>query len=96
VLTYSRFVAAGAPDDALTVTEAHVREHLSSVATADDNPTWFAGEVEIEHRDQDGGVLVVGYLDGVVAKVPYLTEDYDPSRDDIDGGHTFTPWAGPQ
>jgi len=94
VLTYSRFVAAGAPDDALTVTEAHVREHLSSVATADDNPTWFAGEVEIEHRDQDDGVLIVGHLDGLVAKAPYLAEDYDP--DTSDTGHTFTPWEGPK
>lgn len=92
MITYSRFVADGAPGEALAVTEAHVRAHLSAVADPEDDPVIWATDVRIERCNQDGGVLVVGRLDRE-PHAPYLAEGYDPDAGDT--GHTFQPWVRP-
>lgn len=76
-LVYSRFVPDVAGGDALTVTEEHVRAHLSAVADADDDPGTRAGDVHIEHRRGQGGWLIVGHLDAT-PDAPYLAAGHDP------------------
>lgn len=93
MLTYSRFVPKGHPDGALIETGLHVKAHLSSVASPDDDPERFADEVQINYLDREDGWLVTGELNRP-PRAAYLEEDYDP--DDDRTGHAFTPWKGPQ
>lgn len=76
MLTYSRWT----PDEAEPDTVAHVRAHLSAVASPDDNPDMYAAEVEISREDKDGGLLVTGSLDRV-AVADYLRSDWTPEQD---------------
>lgn len=82
-LVYSRFIADSAPQDAFSETVAHVRAHLSSVATVGDDPDARAPEVRIEYVGQTGGQLVVGRLTGH-ATAPYLEDGYDPDTEPVE------------
>lgn len=77
-LTYSRFVPFTAGFPALVDTEAHVRAHLSSVADADDDPDTRSEDTRVEHRPQESGTLIVGFLPNAEASAPYLQPGYDP------------------
>jgi hypothetical protein len=83
MLTHSRLVPFGAEPEVLDATEDHVRNHLSSVASAEDSETEYADEVSIVQRIQDDGVLVYGVLDREPV-APYLQDDFDPEQDVID------------
>lgn len=76
MIKYSRW----APRDALPEVESHVRAHLSSVATGDDDPTTLAGDVVITRVDQAEGVLVVGELDAEPV-ADYLRPGWTPEQD---------------
>lgn len=88
-MTYSRWVPDTQPRSVLTQTERHVREHLSSVADAADNPHARADEVRIEHVTQGDGILVIGRLNAQ-PDAPYLRPGYQPASD---GSYTFQRWV---
>ena len=74
--TYSRWSTAAAAAE----TEAHVRAHLSAVASPDDDPDQYAEQVVISRVDQRDGVLITG----VLAHDPvadYLHPAFDPEAD---------------
>lgn len=76
MLTYSRW----APGDAVPDTIDHVRAHLSSVATPDDDPGRYADEVDIV-LDKDGdGLLITGRLDREPV-ADYLRDGFDPEAE---------------
>lgn len=79
MLTYAHW----APADAIDEVEQHVRAHLSSIASANDDPDVFAGEVRIERTEQGDGVLLTGYLDRSAAAA-YLSPDWTPEQDIAD------------
>lgn len=80
-LTYSRFVPTEAGFAALVDTEEHVRAHLSAVADTDDDPDTRAEDVQIEHRPQGNGTLIVGVLPNAEPTAPYLQPGYDAFAD---------------
>lgn len=83
MIAHSRFVPFGAEPEALLATEAHVRAHLSSVASPDDSEIEYADQVSIVLRTQNDGVLVYGVLDQE-PDAPYLRDDFDPEQDVAD------------
>lgn len=76
-LTYSRFVPTAAGFAAVVDTEAHVRAHLSAIADTDDDPGTRSEDVQIEHRPQGDGTLIVGVLPNAEPAAPYLQPGYD-------------------
>lgn len=90
-VTYSRFVGSDGSPDALFETGAHVRAHLSMIATRDDNADTRAEDVQLTYRPQDGGTLIVGYLPDAAPTAPYLDAGYNPDTDHT--GHTFERWV---
>lgn len=77
MLTYARW----SPQEAASDTAAHVRAHLSSVASVDDDPEAFAEAVDIVAVAQgEGGVLITGTLDREPV-ADYLRDDFDPEQD---------------
>jgi len=77
-LIYTRDLAVGYSFAALQAAHAHVRAHLSAVATADDDPATRADDVTVTHETlPDGGVRVVGSLDAE-PDAPYLAPGYEP------------------
>ena len=68
------------PDESVDTVIAHVRAHLSSIASPEDNPDAFADQVAIVLEDVDGGVLVHGELDAEPA-ADYLRDDWTPEQD---------------
>lgn len=82
-LVYSRFIADTAPRDSFDEVVAHVRAHLSSVATVGDDPDARAPEVRIEYVGQTGGQLIVGRLSGH-ATAPYLDPGFDPDAEPVE------------
>lgn len=76
MLTYSRW----APADAVPDTIDHVRAHLSSVATPDDNPDTYADNVDITLEKDGDGLRITGVLDAE-ADAPYLRADFTPEAD---------------
>lgn len=80
MLTYQRDLPADSPDEAIEETKAHVREHLASIADADDDPSTHAGQVRVwmaRHPDDPSMIRVEGQLDAE-PDAPYLKGDYDP------------------
>lgn len=75
-MRYSRW----SPPATVAEVESHVRAHLSSVATPDDDPMRLAGNVVITRVRQDGGVLVIGELDAEPV-ADYLRDDWTPEQD---------------
>lgn len=75
-LTYSRWC----PQEAGSDTAAHVRAHLSSIASPDDDPDQFAEEVDIVAVAHDDGVKITGTLDREPV-ADYLRDDFDPEQD---------------
>jgi hypothetical protein len=76
MLTYSRW----APADAVPETIDHVRAHLSSVATPDDDPTRYADEVDVTLAKDGDGILISGQLDREPV-ADYLRPDFDPEAE---------------
>jgi hypothetical protein len=76
MLTYARW----SPQEAASETAVHVRAHLSSIATPDDDPDLLAGVVQIVAVAEDGGILITGTLDAEPV-ADYLRDDFDPEQD---------------
>lgn len=76
MLTYSRW----APADAVPETIDHVREHLSSVATPDDDPDRYVGEVDVTLARDGDGILITGQLNQEPV-ADYLRADFDPEAE---------------
>lgn len=76
MLTYARW----APADAVPETIDHVRAHLSSIATADDDPDRFADEVDIMLAKDGDGLRITGRL-AREAVADYLRDDFDPEAE---------------
>lgn len=76
MLTYARW----SPQETASEVAAHVRAHLSSVATADDDPDRYAAEVDIAVTVKGNGVRVAGSLDREPVAA-YLRADFDPEQD---------------
>jgi hypothetical protein len=77
MITYSRLVPADADRYVVDATVQHIIEHVLSVADPNDDPTAHGGEVLVERREQDDGVLLVGSLDAE-PQADYLRPGYDP------------------
>jgi len=86
MVAYYQFVPEDADPGILELTIKHVREHLSSVADEDDDPTTHADDVVIRtepgirESDKVRGTFVRGYLDADPV-APYLRDDFDPEDD---------------
>lgn len=77
MLTYSR----SSPQEAASDTAAHVRAHLSSVASVSDDPNRFAEDVDVVVVAASAdSVLITGTLDREPI-ADYLRDDYDPEQD---------------
>lgn len=79
MLTYARW----SPQETASEVAAHVRAHLSSVATADDDPDRYAGAVDIVVTVEGDRVRVTGSLDREPVAA-YLRADFDPEQDVVD------------
>jgi hypothetical protein len=80
-MQYERFVPLSAGPRAVVDTTEHVRAHLSSIVDPDDDFDNLAGNVTIEYKDQNDGVMIIGHIDGEPT-APYLNDDFDPDADD--------------
>jgi len=83
VLEYQRDIPLSSTDEALEVTKQHVRDHLASLADADDDPTTHAKDVRVwtaAHPDNPGLLRVEGSLEAE-AVAPYL----EPGHDHLEG-----------
>jgi hypothetical protein len=76
MVTYARWC----PQETASDVAAHVRAHLSSVASEDDDPARFAEEVDISVAVDGDGILITGTLDREPV-ADYLREDFDPEQD---------------
>ena len=76
MLTYSRW----SPVEKAYEVTAHVRAHLSSIATPDDDPDMFAADVDIVVVAEGNGIRITGSLDREPI-APYLRDDFDPEDD---------------
>ncbi|HEX8321615.1 hypothetical protein [Longimicrobium sp.] len=91
MIEHSRTLAPGWTEEQLELTEAHVREHLASIADADDDPSTQAEDVRLtRRREEDGGLTIVGYLDAE-PNAPYLQPGYDPDAEARPDWLTWTP-----
>ena len=79
MLTYARW----SPQETAGDVAAHVRAHLSSVATADDDPDRYAAEVYIVVAVDGDGVRVTGSLDREPGAA-YMLPEFDPEQDVAD------------
>lgn len=68
------------PTESVDTVVAHVRAHLSSIASPADDPDAYADQVAIRQEDQAGGVMVHGELDAEPA-ADYLRDDWTPEQD---------------
>lgn len=75
-LTYARW----SPVEKAGDVAVHVRAHLSSVASADDDPDEYAAEVDVTAAADGDGVLITGTLDRDPV-ADYLRPDFDPEQD---------------
>lgn len=75
-LTYSRWT----PQEVAGDVAIHVRAHLSSIATEDDDPDRYADEVDIVVVADGDGLLVTGTLERDPV-ADYLREGFDPEDD---------------
>jgi hypothetical protein len=79
-MIYSRFVPLNAGERSVIDTVDHVRAHLSSVASEDDDPNTNADDVTIRYEYRDNGVMIIGELDAE-PNAPYLQPGFDPDTD---------------
>lgn len=81
MLTYERSTNYAGVED----TKAHIVAHLSSLASATDDPDEYADRVEITAKESASGVLLVGELDGddIQIRAAYLSLKFDPDADAI-------------
>lgn len=73
MLRYSRWT----PFDQVPTVVDHVRAHLSAVTSLDDDPDIYAGEVDTDVREQDGGMLITGAINRAPVAA-YLRDGFDP------------------
>ena len=84
-MEYSRDAPANAGEDAIEQTRQHVRDHLASVADADDDPATLAGRVWIATTAVDNRTIrFTGTLDAE-PDAPYLKAEYDPDEAEAAG-----------
>ncbi len=84
-MEYSRDARADLGEDAIEQTRQHVRDHLASVADADDDPTTYAAQVRITATAVDNRTIrFTGTLDAEL-DAPYLKADYDPDEAEAAG-----------
>lgn len=76
MLTYARW----SPVEKAGDVALHVRAHLSSVASANDDPDCFAEEVSVTVVAVGDGVKITGTLERA-AVADYLRDDFDPEHD---------------
>jgi hypothetical protein len=74
---YTRDLPEDATQDQVDAAVEHVRAHLSSVASADDDPETNADDVTVRTEHRDGRIWILGELDAE-PDAPYLKPDYDP------------------
>jgi hypothetical protein len=79
-IPYTRDLPEDAAQDLVDATIAHVRAHLSGVASADDDPDTNADDVRVHTEHRDGRIFVIGELDAE-PDAPYLRPDFDPEQD---------------
>lgn len=95
MIEYPRDLPADHTREQRRVTEAHVRDHVASLAEPDDDPSRLRDRVRVEFRPQPGGGLsVVGLLDAELA-APYLRDDYDPDDEPRPPELAWTPGDQP-
>ena len=80
MIVYTRELPEDATQDVLDDTIAHVRAHLSGVASADDDPDTNADDVRVRTEHRDGRIRITGELDAEPV-APYLRDDFDPDQD---------------
>jgi hypothetical protein len=73
MLVHSRWCTA----ESAVASADHVRAHLSSIATPDDDPDRYATDVVITVAAEGDGLQVTGRLDREVV-ADYLRDDFDP------------------
>jgi hypothetical protein len=78
---YSRDIPVNSPPDVVVATEEHVRAHLSSVATADDDPDTMADTVTVQYIRTGDTIRITGTLLAPPV-APYLRDGFNPKRDD--------------
>lgn len=76
-MEYARKLPLDVTQDDLDATIAHVRDHLASIADADDDPTTRAEDVTVRTEHREGALWVIGELDAE-PDAPYLKPDFDP------------------
>lgn len=76
-MRYSRDVPVGSSAEVILHTEEHIRAHLSSVATPDDDPNARAEDVRIELAVVGDQIRITGVLDAPPVAA-YLRDDFDP------------------
>lgn len=76
-MIYTRDLPQDATQDQVDATIEHVRDHLASIADADDDPTTHAEDVTVRTEHRDGRIWVIGELDAE-PDAPYLKADFDP------------------
>lgn len=88
MLTYAREVPEG-NEAAVQNAADHVRAHLSSVVSPDDDENAYSAEVVITFSYRDGNVYIAGAIDRE-PDASYLKHDYDPNAEQRH--YTFTPY----
>lgn len=76
MMTYSRW----APQEVASEVAGHVRAHLSSIATEDDDPERYAADVDVVVVADGDGLLITGQLDREPV-ADYLRPDFDPEAE---------------
>jgi hypothetical protein len=95
MINYYQFVPDSENLEDLKKAIFHVKEHLSSVADADDDPLTHADRVRINLKkgiresNEESGTYVYGSLDSEPVAA-YLSEDFDP-EDDIKSNPLSVP-----
>ncbi len=76
-MEYTRDLPEDATQEQIDGTLKHVRDHLASIADADDDPATRSEDVEIRVEREGGKIRIIGYLDAE-PDAPYLKPGYDP------------------
>ena len=82
-MIYTRDLPEDADQAAVDEATAHVRAHLSAVASADDNPDTSADDVLVRTEPRAGRLFIIGELNAE-PDAPYLRPGFDP-EDDVRG-----------
>ena len=79
-MIYTRDLPEDADQSTVDEVIAHVRAHLSAVASADDDPETNADDVTVRTEHREGRIVIIGELDAE-PDAPYLKPGYDPYED---------------